>query len=285
MIKAADLEPRISNECVRVRSLNFKKHRFDSMQKPLSRFCLYFEAILGVAISTCTRRTGDPAQFARDFLTYIDEEKCMLLSMMADGADSCDQLIRHADTESHDYAELSMQVEVFQQELHYLFTQGHCFEHGYTKHMLDTLEKSRGWCIQGQFKQLGGKGRVSAQMLHHCLEKMRAWVALAYQVIRAEFPQASLRSAIAIFDISERATAYGKNKEGLNQMKHRTHCLQRLAKMFTLNPKALEKQFCDILPRAESVVRTSGQCSFEAWRDVVMRLWSSKARKGIFSPT
>ena len=64
-----------------------KNHRFDSLQRPLGRFVLFFDAVVELAVQLAMSRTGRPQEDAINFLDYIDEEKCIQLAMLADAAD------------------------------------------------------------------------------------------------------------------------------------------------------------------------------------------------------
>ena len=61
----------------RVRNLQFRKHRFDSCQRPTGRFVLYAKAFISTAIFASTHRKGErDGARAEQFLQYISKSVC-----------------------------------------------------------------------------------------------------------------------------------------------------------------------------------------------------------------
>ena len=118
----------------RIKNLQFRKHRFDSVQKPTSRAVLFIDALIATAIwATVHRRGQRDAVCAEKFLKFIDERKLILLSMIADAADECIQVVRFLDTESYDLSELLLQLQTCMSRLHYLFIEDSFMFSGFEK--------------------------------------------------------------------------------------------------------------------------------------------------------
>eukprot|EP00969_Alexandrium_andersonii_P156325 6911781-Alexandrium_andersonii.AAC.1 len=57
--------------------------------RPLGRFVIYIEAVLAMAVYICTARQGRPeAAHARGWLSWLDEERLVVIAMLADAGDA-----------------------------------------------------------------------------------------------------------------------------------------------------------------------------------------------------
>ena len=65
----------------RIRNLRLARQRFDSTQKPLGRLVLFMPAVLDVALKIASLRTGEERGSANAFLTTLDSESVLQLSM------------------------------------------------------------------------------------------------------------------------------------------------------------------------------------------------------------
>ena len=140
----------------RIKNLQKRKHRFDSMQRPLGRFCLYFEAVLSTAVWISVHRTGKPKTVAQNFLRALTHEKLVMISMLADAADEAITLIRFLDTESVDGSEIQLEVQLFLSRMHHLFNEGRVSEvPGYCHHMLEQLKTPKGFLVDSVPKTIG----------------------------------------------------------------------------------------------------------------------------------
>ena len=111
----------------RIQNLKFKKHRFDSLQKPLGRTILFFDSIIATSIwATIDRPDTKEGRAGNEFLKWIDERKAVMLGMMADAADECITLVRFLDSESHDVSEVQLECESCVSRLHFLFNEVSC---------------------------------------------------------------------------------------------------------------------------------------------------------------
>ena len=108
----------------RIRNLGYAKHRFNSIQKPLSRLVLHISAMVGTATWIRRHRAGrKEANVADAFLQKLNAETYMLLALMADAMDECMLLNRLCDSEDVDKAVLVFEVGRFTKHLNFLFVQ------------------------------------------------------------------------------------------------------------------------------------------------------------------
>jgi hypothetical protein len=96
-------------------------HRFESFQKPLGRTCIHMHACIRTALHVASRAQPDVANRAKAWLRWLDTEKCLTLSMMADVADEAMSLTRLLDTEGVDPAILNKEVSNFNVTVSALF--------------------------------------------------------------------------------------------------------------------------------------------------------------------
>ena len=183
-----------------VRNLQMRKHRFDSVLRPLGRFVLHFDAVLQTAVWIAVQRRGEPqGKEAEECLAGISEAHVILAGMCADAAHESILLVRFLDTEKHDVAEVPMECDAYLSKLHYLFNeallqlnrhfieglivcacavqrqqplcfscacrQGNVTKHGFTKVALDKLRVPRGFLVRGEPRTLGGGSRVTEARL------------------------------------------------------------------------------------------------------------------------
>jgi hypothetical protein len=71
-----------------IRDLNFANHRSNSTQKPFGRAVIFFESLVATASKILTSaKSRANCAYAQLFLDFIDEERALQLSMMADASD------------------------------------------------------------------------------------------------------------------------------------------------------------------------------------------------------
>ena len=108
----------------RVKNLQMRAHRFNSVARPLGRGILFYEAVVMVAVwCTVHRRTKAEVETAELFLEWLLPERLVLLAMMADASDCALGFVRAFDTEDSDAAETMLECQRFLSELHYLFNE------------------------------------------------------------------------------------------------------------------------------------------------------------------
>ena len=87
----------------RIRNMRHRKHRYESMQKPLGRLILFLDAVIMVAQWVAVNRPGGAEEVnALEFLLTIDEEALICVALCADAGDEGIQMVRDVDTEKHD---------------------------------------------------------------------------------------------------------------------------------------------------------------------------------------
>ena len=270
----------------RVRDLQAAKQRFQSTQKPLGRFILYFPALLATAYELQTRR-GDSSvgQRGSKFLEAIDEERLLTLAMLADAGDEAAMTIRFFDSKDHDIADAPHVLSAFLQRIAALFLDrrgclspvsfgdGQC--HTYTSYALDMLrsEASVLTIQQGRktvTRSIGGPSSVSDELLERCLGRMAAWVRLAAATVRAEFPDWEVLNAFAVFSLKLNVKA-GANNKFINGS------LNRLSAVFDVDPKCLRSQFADFQLTARAH-HERGVDNFYAWRASVQAVATSSGQ-------
>lgn len=126
----------------RIKSLSLRKQRFDSHQKATGRLCLWMHATVMTAIYAATFRKNDrDGERALQFLRGVSEEKMVLLAMLADFSDEATSAIRVMDSEDSDTASHVMELDVFCSRVKHLFIDQNASHSGYTKFVIDQLQK------------------------------------------------------------------------------------------------------------------------------------------------
>ena len=250
----------------RMRSLSYSKHRFNSTQKPLGRFVLLFEAIIMTALEINTARAGKKeGHAAADFLEFLSAERLVLVGMLADAGDECQQLTLDVESESYDVAQLGASVQRFVTAIDALFNDKAAHQHGYTKFMLSSLQTPRTFVVKDSPKTLGGPSAVSPEALERCYKHLQGWVKLAMLSLDAEFPMWHILQAFHAFDLSGLAS----------KTKHKppdTEGLKRVAQTFRLNEAALIEEFYDHYNIAAAMhKRSSSSGSHDCWQQAIRR--------------
>jgi hypothetical protein len=241
-------------------------HRFESFQKPLGRTCIHMHACIRTALHVASRAQPDVANRAKAWLRWLDTEKCLTLSMMADVADEAMSLTRLLDTEGVDPAILNKEVSNFNVTVSALFGDSkQCLSvFGYTSVMMNLLREQVVWQIGGTTFSIGFEGGVPADIVDRCLGRMRSYCILARAALAAEFPCFEISQAFHVFDASSPMPSDAEVQ------------LHRLANPLHLDPVTLKAQWQDIFPRARSHAQ-SGASNREAWRTVLKRVASCSA--------
>ena len=184
-LPASKCDPALWTDQVKgtARSFSYAKHRIESMQKPLGRNCLLFDATLACAhVIVAQRGLASPeGRVANTFLADVTEEAYLQLAMMADGSDESLRLIRAADVDYLDESEFPAAVTEFTNIITHLFGHGKCLEvPGYTTYAMTSFCKPRliqvklpGGVIQT--RSIGNAGGVAPVVVHRCLTRMRVW--------------------------------------------------------------------------------------------------------------
>ncbi|CAE7442349.1 unnamed protein product, partial [Symbiodinium necroappetens] len=259
----------------RIKDLRAAKHRFASLQKPLGRAVLTFDAMLSTILWAAAHRSGAERDRCMSCLASLSEEGLILLAMSADIADENIRVLRLCDQEEFDAAEFPQELGCLIDRLHFLVNKGGVLSQGYTQYMIDYLQDQRGFLLKNEARTLGGEDRVNAQMLAGCCNIFKAYVRLAVHTVEQEFPCHDVLSAMSVLNIREKR----KNEDTLEHLmwtEHRQASLERLAQVCRKDPQALRDQFMDLEPIARYEVATNHCSSFEGWRAAVLRCRASK---------
>jgi hypothetical protein len=233
-----------------VRNLRACKVRFDSCTKPMGRFILYLPAVISTLIEVMTTRAGSKSgHTATEHLQFIDSERVIAVSMLADAGDEALMLARFFDTGTHDPSETLSALTQFRLRIDFLFVQGNCFKVGFCKHALLLLEQKYSYLEKGVVKTLGGD--VDDAMKKRCLGRMRIWAWLAISTIQTEFPTWDVTQCLTIFNLDD-CDAY--SKAGSMRDAH----TRRLAHVLGLDEAMLAAEVEMVMPYASSV-KSSGK--------------------------
>lgn len=154
----------------RIRNLQFRKHRFDSTQRPTGRFVLFMKAFIATAVFAATHRQGERDGIrAETFLDYISERRLILLAMMADASDEVSILLRYLDSGDWDMAGLVSEIQQFVGRVSALFLNGQCRHSGYCEHMLKTLQTPSSFICKSGPRSIGGD-RVTDAVFQSALQ-------------------------------------------------------------------------------------------------------------------
>ena len=252
-------------EATRVKNLQMRAHRFDSVAKPLGRGILFYEAVVMVAVwCTVHRRSKAEVDVAELFLEWLSAERLVLLAMMADASDCALGFVRAFDTEESDPAETMLECQRFLSELHHLFTAGHCTESGYTEHMLHQLKTSKGFLVKGRGKTVGGPDAVTPAMIAKARETMRLYTSLAAEVVSAEYPAFELLQSFCIFDVQPRKTPMVEDALLMSSA-------ERLCQAFHVEQQVFVSEYLDHRPIALNEARAKRLSNAQAWASAVQR--------------
>ena len=166
-------------------------HRFESWQKPLGRTVLHMHACIKTALYVANRPAKDDnTDRAKEWLNWVNSERCLLLAMMADVADEGMCLTRLLDCEDVDPAVLNQEVFLFSKKIGVMFgDQRRCLNiFGYTSVMLDLLKEHVVWYVNGHMRSIGYERGVPGDVVDRCIQRMRSYVVLARAALAAEFP-------------------------------------------------------------------------------------------------
>lgn len=276
------LKNRLEHHCSKcsnlpsVRSLSLAKQRFDSTQKPIGRFVLYFVPFLTTVIELSRESRGDlNGMRASAFLAYCSEEVLLQIAMIADAGDEGGQLVRALDKELPASEELASTLSSFQMKIACLFgDEPVCLSTGYTHHMILTLQEREYVLptLDGRgVRTLGGPGSITAQMVEQCLRRMRGWVQLANAVIAHEFPEWDLITCFQIFNVTaERATVTNQTRD--------SH-VRRLAKFFSVDLVQFRAQLDDLSAIARVYCQNSSCTSLAAWQHTIKEVLRCPKRR------
>ena len=101
-----------------------------------------------------------------------------------------------------------------------------------------------------------------------CLQRLKAWVALAEKVLAAEFPEFEAVAAMRVFDVSESCTELDSlGADDLRNIpQHVAADLTRIAQTFDSDPVCLQMEWLDFRPRARWHAQQARCTNVVAWQ-------------------
>ena len=252
----------------RVKNLQYRKHRFDSQQRPLAKFILFFDAFVKVAIHLAADRNHSDTAHAEEFLSQVTDQQLILLSMCADASDEAVRLIRYFDSDTWDIASMQYECSVYASRLKHLFLDGQVVHSGYTQHMLETLKKSRGWLCRGRPRSIGGAAAGYASAVEAALQSLQAFVRVALETLQAEFPPFELLGSFMVFNVQS-----GRDKLETEDLQ--TQAAERLCQVLGFGFEEFLGEFAAHQPVAFYEAR-SGKDNFDAWKSAVLKSRASQ---------
>ena len=259
----------------RLRNLARRAHRFDSYQKPLTRFCMCISAFFDTAVWLTVNRPKNKPEYvaAVEFLEWASPENLVTLGMAADAADESLLLVRHFDSEDHDISELQSAAASYLSRIRYLFQEGNV-QHttGFTELILRWLSATHGFMVEQRPKCIGGPDVIHQGLIDSCLRPFQLFVRLAAETVKAEYPSYALISAFQVFSL----TAAGAQSE-LDEERGVEAALTRLAQALGLDSQGLIEQFLDHQPIAMHEAQATRCTALAAWMAAVQRTSAAQA--------
>ena len=244
----------------KVRNLRAAKHRFETFSKPLARLILFLPAFLVTAQEIAGKRDDKPeGKAAAAWLAALTPANLVLLAMLADAGDEGLGLIRAADNEAVDIADMQEHVTNFLRNIETLFDRGNAVTtDSFTKHCIGYLKGDGVPLFYGDSVRMIGEANETD--LRKCFDRMKCWATLAREVVAAEYPDHDFCCAFGIFNVSAAGQAPCMGSY-----------VQRLAKVLQVDEGLLLAQLLDHRPLARRCVEVSGCSSREAWTQTVQQ--------------
>ena len=279
-----------------VKNLGFAPHRFESLQKPLSRIVLFFPAFWATLAQISWERKGQAeGKAALAFLEELQTEHRIQAAMLADAGEENLRLTRLVDYEGFPLAELPSNVLAFRDRLRQLFSgpsplclRTDCF----TQHMVQVLRHEYCFVLpstgRGQnCKQLGGPS-LSDDLIQKTLSHMSSWVALTEATLAAEFPCFEIQTAFSIFSIAgEQCNDRIRRNKEISRLQAAFRCpdnheaSEQLERMrFVAVRKAEEENLGSVqawMEAVRTVVRTWSKPELRSLLKILVRFWAAGA--------
>ena len=255
-----------------VRDLASSKHRFDSHQRPTGRGCIFWEALVVTAQSIFDERgPHDRAgKAALEFLQLINSEVMLSFGMMADAGDEVNILVRFLDCETFDKSQVASMLDEFIHRIETLFVHEQCLSTGYTRHMLQVLQRPMTVFLRGgETKTIGHRRGTPRALITRCIARLRNWAHLAKSILRAEFPNFEVLQTFSIFGLSAKETREMDDDEQEERLRKRRGHMQALCSCLKLDLGRLESQFEDHEPLAKKFFSERRMSPMEAWAEAI----------------
>lgn len=119
---------------------------------------------------------------------------------------------------------------------------------------------------------------MDAAMLLSCIEQCQAFVVLATNTLKAEFPDTDVLTCFRVFDVVKKRGV--QRDEGAHCM-FKERSLKRLAQVLKLDFDVLKLQFDEVEPVALYEASIGRTTSFESWRTAILRVKSRRRDKNV----
>ena len=251
----------------RIRDLAAAKHRFTSQSLPLRRAVLYFLPLLRVAQSIYDERGSGSSEgsAAKAFLSALDSEAALQLSMMADAGDECIIINRVFDKSCIEKENISQELQTFVQRCSWLFEHGGAETTGCCAFMLQLLQTPRTIIVDGQVRTISAP---TDEIKNRCFARMKNWLDLARAVIRSDFPEFESLQLFSVFRLQDSTLP-------------QTSALNKLADFLNVNPAQFVQEFQHIWPIADWHFRNGAKSQESAWQQAFNKKGSFKSHPAL----
>eukprot|EP00438_Fugacium_kawagutii_P007524 Skav231105 [mRNA] locus=scaffold2525:459335:462529:+ [translate_table: standard] len=254
-------------------SMSAAKHRFASLQKPLMRSILRYDALMATAGWIYHVRKGTAkSKNAFAFLEKQTSERLLLRAMMADACEETIVLLRFGDQNRLEVATLPREIAAWQSRTKLLFVDGKCKDYGFTNFMITELQNTR--MVPVTAKAIGGwSDGVPDNVFQKCLCIMQQWLKIAQEIIDAEFPNFRLLYAFKVFDLdlSEKLGQVGHSARAAGRQMRQSveDHVATLAKFYNVSLPELSEELRQLKPLCQEEMQDTGCSCQESWRRVV----------------
>ena len=189
----------------RFRDLSSAPHRHASTQRPLGRICLLADCVVATAQEIMRRATcKGPKNRCAQFLQQICSEDLITLALLADSGDECMAVLRFYDRKHIAIAQAPAELDYFFNRIRILFLEEQVWTaNGFSQYMVRFL-RSHQLLVQlpnKEYKKIGGIDSVPEALKTTCIARLKAWVGLVGESLRAEFPSYDLCNSFACFSL------------------------------------------------------------------------------------
>ena len=267
---------------------SIRKHRWDTMYVPLAQAVVRRRAMVRTAIQISIARKKEFAGNCADyFLLFVSGtpgiKRLLLLAMLTDAADESMLVLRAQDKKISNPADTAFWISTYISRIQTLFLEEKCLQLGYTKIMMDELQKPLVYVVKGSALQSGSRAGASHDDVQFCLDKMKCWARLAIATARAEFPDFGILHAMSIFSLRPKDLTNAHRHDSDNIVSAGTDDvddkIKTLADAFGVDLSELTLQYLSVQPAAQAIFNDTK--SFDdraAWRDALQKCMQSRRR-------
>lgn len=255
------------NVSKKLRDLAWAPQRYASESKALGRIVLTWPAILALlqAIPQVRGNAAAEAQACLETLQWLNTEKIVQLSLMADAALELANLVRELDRSDLNEADVFEELERYRAVQRKLFVEGLVFQvPSCASVMARYLSKPTAILSGGLAKSIGG-GDLTEDVRKRCLARMSAFVVLGEKVMEAEFPAFELLSCLRVFSLHDETRSKRQVEAG-----ERDRCLEQLAQAIQVDADVLKFEFQHFQPIAKQFAQRDNLSNFGAWKKAIL---------------